>query len=149
LNGGAVDSSVASTVYPSGERNAAIGKLPRLPLLGRGVAVVLDALDGSMCVPSQGIVALRLDVFLLPISLSSPAFSSSSRRLLFWGKQTSTTETWWSRVHGKRSALRFRPGHGSDSLQVRGQAHLSLASKQVLHPYSFARFSTDWQLFKQ
>jgi hypothetical protein len=52
-------------------------------------------------------------------------------------------------VHGERSALRFRPEHSSDSPQVRGQAHLSLAIKQVFHPYSFAQFSTDWQLFKQ
>jgi pimeloyl-ACP methyl ester carboxylesterase len=39
---------VASTVYPSGEPYAVLGKLLRLPLLGRGVAVVLQAFGGGM-----------------------------------------------------------------------------------------------------
>ena len=39
---------VASTVYPNGEPYAALGKLLRLPLVGRGVAVVLGALGGGI-----------------------------------------------------------------------------------------------------
>jgi pimeloyl-ACP methyl ester carboxylesterase len=39
---------VASTVYPSGEPYALLGRLLRMPLIGRGVAVVLQALGGGM-----------------------------------------------------------------------------------------------------
>ena len=39
---------MASTVYPNGEPYAALGKLLRLPLVGRGVAVVLGALGGGI-----------------------------------------------------------------------------------------------------
>jgi pimeloyl-ACP methyl ester carboxylesterase len=39
---------VASTVYPTEERFAMLGKLLRLPLLGRGVAVLLQALGGGL-----------------------------------------------------------------------------------------------------
>ena len=39
---------VASTIYPSAEWNATLGKLLRLPVAGRGIAVLLGALGGGM-----------------------------------------------------------------------------------------------------
>ena len=77
---------VASTVYPIADKDpyAGLGKLLRLPLLGRGVAVVLESLGGGMV--KKGMEqAFHPDEHMIP-----PGYIKRKREILLQPKVTLT-----------------------------------------------------------
>jgi pimeloyl-ACP methyl ester carboxylesterase len=76
---------VGSTVYPIDEADAALGKLLRLPLVGRGVAVVLGAALGGRMVREGLEEAFHPDERLIP-----PGYIERRQSLLLRPKVTLT-----------------------------------------------------------
>ncbi len=93
---------VASTAYPSGGFHGALGTLLRLPLLGRGVAVVLEELGGGMV--RKGMEqAFHPDERLIP-----PGYIERKKEILLQPKVTLTLAQEMKAHPGQLGALSTR-----------------------------------------